>query len=352
MRCKTSIARNTLQSRNRRDKDTILRFTAASLLVLVGASVLHARAHAVADPDGNWVQQVELANTLVDSGKLDEAEKSFVASLDAAGNDHVRIGVVLQNTGRLLERKGRLLDAEKSYLRALRSFNAAGSVEDRLILRAAAGLTGIYIQTGQYAKGGTLIRRVLADHPAGADADRASLLGSLGVILAHGQRFAEAEQALVRAAELGTRDASPDMQEVRAIAIANLAGVQARSGRRAEASESYRKALSIMETLPSPSPAAMSITLADYAELLLTQGERNSAGDLYARAIEIAATRLGPNHGVLGALLDKYSEVLRRSGRKAEARDIAVNARRITEQSRRDNLTGHTVPVEALAVGR
>lgn len=300
-----------------------------------------------------WVQQIETANALVDRGDLNQAQTVYTKALKVAqtDGDQVRMGVVLQNVGRLLDRKGQLREAEKTYLRAVSAFNRSGAADERLVVRAYVGLAAVYIQTGQYSRAETLIRRVLADRPSGADADRASLMGSLGVILAHKQKFAEAEKVLRQTSEFDA-GGSTEMHEVRAVAMANLAGIQSRGGRTAEAVTSYRQALSIMEALPDPSPATLSVALADYAGVLHELGDTDAAGAIYRRAIDIAQSRLGPIHPILGGLLQKYSELQRRSGNKAEARATANDARRIADESRRENLTGHTIPIEALMVSK
>lgn len=308
-----------------------------------------------ASQDANdWMRQVESANALVDIGDLSEAEKVYTEALQNAhaAGDEIRAGVILQNVGRLFERKGQLRDAERTYLKAVSSFAGAGVADKRLVIRAYAGLSDVYIQTGQYSKAETLIRHLLKDSPAGADSDRASLMGSLGVILAHRQKHAEAEQVLQQTAAFGAGDHSTEMQEVRAVAIANLAGIQMRDGRTAEALSSYRVALAMMDGLPNASPATLVVTIADYANVLETMDDRQAANDLYARALRIAQLRLGPAHPILGGLLQQYSLVLRRSGKKAEARTFANVARRIRDTSGRENLTGHTIPIEALMVGK
>ena len=303
---------------------------------------------------GDWVRQIEMANALIESGDLHEAHRLYTRALEDAqtAGDEVRAGVVLQNVGRLLDRMGQLREAEKAYLRAVSAFDRAGVTDERLVVRAYVGLSAVYIQTGQYSKAERLIRRVLADSSVGADSDRASLMGSLGVILAHRHEFAEAERVLQQTAELTAGGHSTEMQEVRAVAIANVAGIQMRRGRTAEAVRSYRLALLIMDAQPNASPTTLTVALADYANLLDGLGSHEAANDLYTRAISIAESRLGPTHPILGGLLQKYSELLRRSGKRSEARAAAHTARRISDESRRENLTGHTIPIEALMVSK
>jgi tetratricopeptide (TPR) repeat protein len=304
-------------------------------------------------PD-DWAAQVEHGNSLVELGNLTEAEfvyASAMASAEREGN-HLKTGVVLQNLARLLDRKGQLRDAEKAYLRAIRAFGRVPECDERLVARAHVGLVVVYLQTEQYSRAETLIRRVLADYPGAATPDKASLMGSLGVVLAHKRRFEEAEEVLSTTAEMYLSSSDPEIQEVGAIAAANAAALKMRSGRASEAVASYQQALEVMEAVPRPSPTALAVALADYAAVLDATGQRNSAEEIYRRAIGIAESGLGPAHPILGGLLDKFAQFLSKSGRKAEARTAASASRRIAEASARENLPGHTVPVEALMVAK
>jgi len=171
---------------------------AAGLLCIGAAACVLAGTLYASEPAGDWARQVEFANALVESGDLDQAATVYARALAHArtAGDDVRVGIVLQNVGRLLDRKGQQREAERAYLGAVSALKRAGGSDDRLVVRAYAGLSAMYIQTGQYSKAETLIRRVLADHPAGAGSDKASLMGGLGVVLMHKRRFAEAEQVL------------------------------------------------------------------------------------------------------------------------------------------------------------
>lgn len=93
-------------------------------------------------------------------------------------------------------------------------------------------------------------------------------------------------------------------------------------------------------------------SLVESGDLNEAQSDHEAATELYPRAINIAESRLGSAHPILGGLLQKYSEVLRRSGKRSEARTAAAAARRISEESSRENLTGHTTPIEALMVSK
>lgn len=328
----------------------VARVAARSVLKLAFVAAVLSGALVASDPVDDWVREVGLANDLVESGNLAQAEIAYKSALDQAqiAGDGVRVGVVQQNIGRLLDRMGRQLEAEGAFLRAAQAFDIAVVKDERLVVRAYVGLSGVYIQTGQYSKAEGLIRRVLADYPAGADLDRASLMVSLGVILAYKQRYPEAEQVLRSVAQQGMGHSNAEMQEVGAIALANLAGLQLRNARTPEAFEMYRQAAAMMEAVPAPSPAALCVTLANYAKAVRNTGDHLAAEKLYRRAITLAETRLGPGHVILASLLRQYGELARDAGRKTEARELFQSSRRIENEWSRENITGHTVEFESL----
>lgn len=303
-------------------------------------------------PFDDWLRQIALANEMVDRGDLARAQTLYTEALDEAqrAGDDLRAGLALQNLASLLDRKGELRKAEKTFLRAASSLKRVPGVDPRLLARTYAGLAAVHIQAGEYSKGEVLIRSVLTGDLFDAEADRASLMGSLGVILAHRNRFGEAEQALRETVRLcgGSRDS--EIQEVRGIAVANLAGVQMRSGRLDEAIESYRRALTLLEAVPAASPATLALTLADYANALSRAGDSRTAEELYRRAVALAETHLGEKHVILGNVLQRYADFVREAGGKSEARRLAETARRIQSEWRRENLIGHTVEYDSLLV--
>jgi tetratricopeptide (TPR) repeat protein len=301
-----------------------------------------------------WVQDVHSANTLLKAGDLDRATAIYERTLDSArrAKDDLRIAVALQNLGSVFDRMGRTRDAERAYLQALASLSRTGKPEDQLTMRAYVGLVAVHIETEKYSKAEALIRRVLNEHPNGAAVDKAGLMGSLGVALAHRGSFIEAEQVLRSTAEACAANPDADMQEIGAIAIANLAGIQMRLGGASEGLASYRRALAIIESLPNPSPATLVVTLADYARAIRRSGEPSAAEALYVRAVDIASSRLGRKHTAYGRLLLDYAELLRDQGRKGESRKLVNTARRIQNDAARENMTGYTVEVQALRANR
>ena len=320
-------------------------------LALVFASLLVPLARPAEQPDP-WLDRLALANRLADQGALDQAQALYAASLEEAqhGGGDVRMGLALHNLARLFDRKGELREAEKAYLRAASALKRAPDADPRLLVRVYAGLATIYIQTREDSRGENLIRGVLASNPPADEAAQASLTGSLGLILAHKGRFAEAIPLLSETARRCALSHDAEMQEAGAIAAANLAGVQLHAGRLADALASYRQALAWMESAPRISLAAFAVTLAGYANALHRGGDPQAAGAHYRKAVAHAQTSLGDHHIVLADLLEQYSAFVRETGKKSEARQLAAAARRIQSSWSRANLTGYTIEFGRLLV--
>lgn len=316
---------------------------ATFLLLLTGGSV---RA-AVSD---EWVEQVAHANALVELGRFAEAKDAYAAALAGAERDknELQRGIVLQNLGGLLYREGKLLEAEKTFLRALSAFKRVRDCDHRHLLRVYTGIAAAYIETGQFSKAEAVLRTALGAYPNPAPAEAASLTGMLAVVLMQKGQLAESEQLLRRTAASGLSSRDAELREIGAIATANLARLSRRAGRYREAVDLYEQALAVMDALPRRWPATFAHTLAGYAEALREVGEHTRAEDSYRRAIRTAELGLGPAHPHVARLLRNYAEFLRGSGRRSEARTVEREARRIAIQSARENLSGHTIAVEAL----
>lgn len=323
-------------------------------LSLVAASLVAVgTASARVSSEDAWVGQIRSANALVERGDLDQAQAAYASALTDAqsAGDDVRTALVLQNMGRVLYLDGRLREAERAYLQAAQALHKAGVTDDRLFARAYIGLPAVYIETGQHSRAEALVRRLLRDYPAAGDSEKASLMGTLGVILAHKQRFEEAEQVLLETAnQCAEKTLDPEIREIGAIARANIAGLQQRDGRLSNAIDSYRQAATILENLPAPSPATLAVTLADYAKAVRRTGDVPLAANLYEKAIAVAQKRLGRGHVILADLYQQYAQFLDDRGMKSEARKLTDTARQIRSDWNRMNMIGHTVELESLLV--
>lgn len=320
------------------------RTLSATLLLLLASGSIRA---AVSD---EWVEQVAHANALVERGRMAEAREAYAAALAGAerDKDELRRGIILQNLGGLLYLEGKLLEAEKTFLRALSAFKRVPDCDPRHVLRVYTGIAAAYIETGQFSKAEAVLRTALGAYPNPAPAEAASLTGMLGVVLMHRGQLEESEQLLRGTAASGLSSRDAELWEIGAIATANLARLSRRAGRFREAVSLYEQALAVMDALPRRWPTTFAETLAGHAEALRAIGEHNRAEDSYRRAIRTVESGLGPTHPRVARLLRDYAGFLRESGRRSEARTVEREARRIAIQSARENLSGHTIAIEAL----
>jgi tetratricopeptide (TPR) repeat protein len=310
-------------------------------------------AHGASTQDA-WAQQVRLANELADNGRFSEAQRLYRAALDEASKsaDDLRTGVVLYNLGRLFDRNGLLRDAEKAFLAAVAALRRTGGAEEGLLARSYVGLSAVYIRTGQYARSDALIREALEGGWQVLDADRASLEGNLGVILAHRGRFSEAEEILRRTIQHCENHPGEEVRETGAIAAASLAGILMRRGKWEEALHWYSRAIAALESVSAPAPATLAAALADFAHALQQSGDNRAAEEMYLRAMAVAEERLGPGHESVAHVYQRFSGFLRQRGDRRRARALEDAARRIYNDWRQANLAGHVVDFEALAAGQ
>lgn len=298
-----------------------------------------------------WSKRVRRANELADSGRFGEARKLYQEALEEAqrSGDDLRAGVVLYNLGRLQERNGQLREAERAFLSSVAALKRTGSAEEGLLARSFVGLSAVYIRTGQYARAEAVIREALEGGWQVLEADRASLEGNLGVILASRGRFTEAAQVLRNTVQRCEDHPDADVREVGAIAAASLAGLQMRQGRWEEALGWYSRAIEAFESVPSPAPATLAAALADCANALRQRGDTRGSEEMYLRAVALAEERLGPGHEARAYVYMQFAEFLRQRGERRRARAMMEAAERIHSEWRQSNLAGHIVDFETLS---
>lgn len=311
------------------------------------ASILYA------DPAGDaWVAQIMAANRLRDMNRPAEAEAAYKAALiqsESEDSDPLRAGVILSNHAFLLHRTGRLLEAEKHYLRALSLIAKSAGPRHRAVIRTAANLVGVYLDTGQTSRAALLIRRFLPERETVDDPDMALLLTSLASVLAREHKYEEAEGLLLQAQSVFEKQPDAAYRESLALTAGDLASIRARMGRRHEAGMLFSKALELLAAVQNPFPPALIGILNENAKLFMATGDLARAESLFKQAIDLGEQSLGAEHPILGAVLSEYAVLLRRAGRRSQAGGLEKKAGEILAAFRHQNHIGHTVEAGSLA---
>jgi tetratricopeptide (TPR) repeat protein len=129
--------------------------------------------------------------------------------------------------------------------------------------------------------------------------------------------------------------------------ITNLGRAYAGRGLYAEAEESYRLALNLLERKFGPYHPNVAVTLECMALLRRKEANFEEAQRLFQQAIKIQETALGLQHPKLAVTLEEYAELLRRMNLKRQAATISLRASTIRQQAER-SLLAQPVDVRAL----
>jgi tetratricopeptide (TPR) repeat protein len=204
-------------------------FWAAVWLTLAGGDLVPA------EQSGAWAAQVIAAKEAQRRGEFAAAEAGFNSAirlaLETHPNEPVHEGASVNELGQLSFTEGKFAIAEKLFLRALVRFRQAG--DDAKGGRAAANLSTLYLETGQFSKAESAIWPYL-DLPVGAidELDWVVLSSNLGSVRALQGRPQEAET--VFRAVIEDLRSRPDAESVivRATAMDDLAALLAKTDRR------------------------------------------------------------------------------------------------------------------------
>jgi tetratricopeptide (TPR) repeat protein len=261
------------QSRMYRDIDTFYRTT-------------------IAENPGCWLAHNNLANRLLQAGRVDEAIVHYLAAarLDAGDAESWdNLGIALSSGGHAAE--------------AISSFQAALRLRP-VFPKAHYNLGLILSVAGRLPEAGEQYQAAVRENPGYAEA-----YNNLGVILASTGRPAEAGASFAAAIRL-----QPDYSE----AHNNLGLLLSGSGRLAEAIEEYRTALRLDPHYPD---AYDNLGIA-----LATSGHREEAMASFRAALQVRPDFAGAHFNL--------SVALREAGRTAEADAELAVARRLSPAQR------------------
>jgi tetratricopeptide (TPR) repeat protein len=259
--------------------------------------------------------------------------------------------ITLNDFAILYQDLGKFVDAEKLFLRSLAILEHRYGTRDRAVVRTAANLVSLYLETRQITKAETVLLPLIPSQesvPPGPDGP--VLLSDLASVRIRQGRLATAESLFRRVIEDLDKRPEPEYREELAIAMTDLSEVYQATGRLPEALDWADRARRVMETIANPLPKVVIKIFNNLAELSAESGKPAEAAPLFQQAIKFTENTLGPEHPVLGDILLNYAVFLRQTKNRAEAGKIEKRARAILQKSRHENLEGYTVEATALAL--
>jgi tetratricopeptide (TPR) repeat protein len=156
---------------------------------------------------------------------------------------------------------------------------------------------------------------------------RAELLNAWSSLHLKLGQLAVAEAELQRARAMVMTITEPG--DIRPTVLHNLAAIEMRTGRYAEALSNEREALREWESSPSSDVAALIHGWASLGSLQYMMGDAQQARASMDRALVLAEAKYGSQHPLLADLLDSDAVVLDKLKLKKDARQARERARRI-----------------------
>jgi tetratricopeptide (TPR) repeat protein len=284
--------------------------------------------------------------------RFEVAEATYASAMTVAkkiANPASYQGITANDLALLYDRHGDFVLAEKQYLIALSFFRQSN--ESQMSRHTAANLASLYLELGETTKAENLLRSFISENvlTSSADMNDAILVSDLASVRVRERRLPEAERLFRSVIDFLRDRREPEVEEIRANIMSNLAEVCYLGGRFSEATANGRIAVEIFQTLPRIYAGNIVRGLANLATINMRSPDPGESEDLFLRAISVSETALGPDHPLLGEVLARYAVFLRTWKRNAEARRIALRAEKILTKSRRNNFLGQTVEVGTLA---
>jgi tetratricopeptide (TPR) repeat protein len=222
------------------------------------------------------------------------------------------------NDGRLALEHGQMREAVVSYERALLDLRTRGASIEQ-VLPVELSLVTAYLEAGEFHLAETLLqqaRRQTTDIPAGRLlADFHSAWGSLHLL----EGNLSAAESEFRKAQ-GILDAVGESCALQADLRHNLAAIEMRTGRFADAYRDAEFALHVWESTDGPLSDRYIRGLGSLGTLQFLSGKSESARASLQRAVGLAEQLYGPTHPLTAGLLESYAVVLDKLKQKKEAK--------------------------------
>jgi tetratricopeptide (TPR) repeat protein len=223
--------------------------------------------------------------------------------------------------------KGSPEEAAADYVQALDAHVRAGaSITDLLHLRVTVATA--YMEAGEYREMEAVLQE--AQRTAWQLTDgvsRAELLNAWSALHLRLGQLPAAEAELQEALRIVTK--IPDRGDLPPTVLHNLAAVEMRTGRYADALGHEQEAMRQLEKTLAPDHAALIRGRASLSSLQYLMGRTQEARASLDRAIASAEKTYGPSHALLADLLDSDAVVLDKLKLKKDARLARGRAKKI-----------------------
>lgn len=223
--------------------------------------------------------------------------------------------------------KGGPEEAARDFARALDVRVRTGApAKELLSLRVT--LATAYMEAGEYREAEEVLQEAQKTAwELGDGVRRAELLNAWSALHTKLGQLAAAEAELQEARRMVVKLANPG--DVLPTVLHNLAAVEMRTGRYAEALGNEREALHIFEKTLDPDLPTMIRGWASLASLQYVMGQAREARNSMEHAIASAERAYGPTHPMLADLLESEAIILDKLKLKKEAKLARKRARKI-----------------------
>ncbi len=293
---------------------------------------------------------------LMDASQINEACTDFRNALREALHSDIKPEELLrvQNSlGTAYALAGQFAEAETEFHRTLAlegKIYGFGSYDYALTL---AGLDLLPTHTGDRDDAIQLVKSAIARFDSGTNSvELITAKDYLAKLLYNDKRYAEAEEVLVEAQKVCSRQPIKEAYWITAELSNDLGVLREREGRYAEAAELDGETIQVIEERFGKSFSGLVAPLNNLASIYVRMGRLEEAETIFERADDLCLKTFGANHPIYASLLRNQAIVLRKLGKKKESKKLAEEAAEIEEASDRRNGVGATVSVAGLRAER
>ena len=240
------------------------------------------------------------------------------------GDDHLEVAVSAHALAETLVDTGELVEAEHWFTQALAIRRAQLEVRDLDIAETLNGLGTVYRRSRRLDEAKKTLGETLKmyRHLRGEDhTDTAAILNNLGLVHLNEGLFEEAEALLRQATEIRRRHLDPGHPDL-LISLSNLARALRRLDKLAEAEMLLRSVLVEGRTTFGEEHRVIAATLNSLAKTLADQGKLEEAAVDYRQAMNAYAGALGATNPIVARAATNLGELLLQTERTEEAEQI------------------------------